>query len=140
MGLYNSKNLKTAKRTCDRWFNKYIRIRDADTHGKINCITCGREYDWDNCNAGHWIEASILPTRYHPHNVNAQCVHCNLSDNGFASWHGKEIALKYGKEIPDELIEISKSDKSYDKEQVMALARQFKTLAEELAEEKGIGL
>lgn len=143
MGLTVSKNITTARRTADRWFGLYVRLRDmdADSH-EIECITCGKSYPFGSrkIDCSHWIEKSIEPTRWHPHNANAACKGCNMSDNGKAAYHGKEIALKYGKEIPDDLIELSKGDTSYDKEQVMALAREFKALAEELAIEKGVEL
>jgi len=140
MGLNRSKNITAARRTCDKWFGIYIRVRDADPDGNIECITCDNKLNFydGNVDCSHWIEKSIDRTRWHPHNANAACKRCNLSDNGMAAWHGKEIAAKFGKEIPNELIELSKQDTSYGKDKVMALARKFKELAEQLAQDKGI--
>lgn len=143
MGLTRSKNITAARRTADKWFNLFVRLRDmdADSH-EVECITCGKAYKFGSrkIDCSHWIESSILPTRYNEWNANAACKACNLSDNGKAAYHGKAIALKYGKEIPNELIELSKQDISYDKEDVMRIARAYKAKAEYLAEIKGVKL
>jgi hypothetical protein len=140
MGLYRSKNITAAKRTADRWFSLYIRLRDADKDGNIKCVTCGAEYHFNDnkIDAGHFIEADNMATRYHECNVHSQCKACNLSANGKMYQHGEAIKILHGEEIPDGLIKESKTTLKYDKKQLMVLARLYKSWCIDLAKTKNI--
>ena len=133
MGLFKSKNITAANTTLTEWFNRYIRQRDANEKGIGECISCGVKVDISKGegDAGHFIPAHILSTRWNEYNVNLQCKHCNLTANGMMYWHGKGIALKYGKEIPEELLKLSKEKVKLSKEDRMEMARYYKGLCNE---------
>ena len=61
----------------DRIFSEYIRKRDANKKGICKCITCNKEYAWNDIDAGHFISRKEMATRWDEQNVAAQCKHCN---------------------------------------------------------------
>lgn len=82
----------------DRWFSKFIRLRDADEHGVCRCITCGTFHFWNkDIHAGHYVQRNRVATRWDEKNVNAQCCQCNTFNEGRQDEHGKAIDRKYGK-------------------------------------------
>src|SRR6056297_3039774 len=101
MGLTRSKNLSAAKRTCDKWFSLYIRLRDANDIGKASCVTCGKIDDWRAFDTGHFVSRRKLITRYDEQNAHSQCVACNQWGGGKQYQHGKEIDLLYGEGSAD---------------------------------------
>ena len=138
MGLYKSKNLSKAKQTADTWFSKYIRLRDANDLGRCKCITCSKPVKWKECDAGHFQSRRYLLTRYDEHNCAAQCVACNQWNAGEQYTFGKMIDLRYGKGTADALEQKARGYQKLSKQDVMELAREFKAMAEELAEQKGL--
>jgi hypothetical protein len=138
MGLYKSKNLSKAKKTADTWFSKYIRLRDSDYNGRCKCVTCGKVKDWQSMDAGHFQSRRYMSTRYDEHNCHAQCQECNHWNSGEQYKHGLVIDDLYGKGTADELERKARSLHKMSKVEVMELAREYKAMAEELAEAKGI--
>jgi hypothetical protein len=61
----------------DRIFSEYIRKRDADKKGICKCITCQREFKWNELDAGHFISRKEMSVRWDERNVAAQCQYCN---------------------------------------------------------------
>jgi hypothetical protein len=82
--------------TLDRWFSKYIRLRDADKNGVCRCITCRTPHYWKDMHAGHFVLRDRKPTRWDERNVHAQCPHCNSFRSGEQDEHGRAIDRLYG--------------------------------------------
>lgn len=138
MGLYKSKKLSDAKRTADKWFSIYIRLRDSNSNGMCRCITCDKVKHWKEMDCGHFQSRRYLLTRYDAWNANAQCQNCNKWNNGEQFKHGKAIDAKFGKGTANDMEKKARGMQKMTKQDVMELARDFKEQAEELAEEKGI--
>ena len=138
MGLHKSKNLSKAKKTCDKYFSLYIRLRDAMPNGKAKCITCDKVDDWRAFDCGHFQSRRYINTRYDEQNAHSQCVRCNQWGSGEQYKHGLEIDALYGKGTAQELEQKARSYQKMSKIEVMELARVFKSMAEELAEQKGL--
>ena len=139
MGLYKSKNITAARKTAQKWFGKYIRLRDSDAHGVAECVTCGSEVNVNQGQAdcSHWIEASIEATCYEEFNAHASCKRCNLSDNGMAYYHGEKIRILHGDDVYYELInKANRNEVKRTKEQIMEIAREYKQRYEQLKEIK----
>jgi len=102
-----------SKQTADKWFSKFIRLRDSE---EINgayvgrCCTCGKwmtVYDgrWNGAaHAGHCITRNREATRYDEKNVHLQCNRCNTFESGRESDHAVFIDEKYGKGTHEELV------------------------------------
>ena len=138
MGLYKSKNLSKAKKTADRWFSKYIRLRDSDSNGFCRCVTCDKAKHWKEMDAGHFQSRRYLATRYDEHNCAAQCQNCNQWNSGEQYRFGKEIDLRYGEGTALEIENKARSLTKMTKQEVMELAREFKDMAEQLSKQKGL--
>ena len=140
MGLYKSKNLSKAKKTADKWFSRYVRVRDSDSKGFARCITCGKVKEWKAMDCGHFQSRRYLLTRYEEQNAHAQCQECNHWNSGEQYKHGIEIDARYGKGAAKELEKTARGMQKLTKEDVMELAREFKKMAEDIAKEKGLNV
>ena len=138
MGLTKSKNLSKAKKTCDKWFSLYIRLRDANNSGTAKCVTCDKVDHWRSFDCGHFQSRRYLLTRYNEMNAHSQCVSCNQWGSGEQYKHAKAIDDLYGKGSASELENKARGMQKMTKQDVMELAREFKAMAEELAEQKGL--
>lgn len=80
----------------DRWFSKFIRLRDADRNGICRCITCGTPHHWKDIDCGHFVSREKSVTRYDERNCHAQCKVCNRFKSGNQFEHGKAIDRIHG--------------------------------------------
>ena len=138
MGLSKSKNLSTAKKTCDEWFSKYVRIRDANPNGLCKCITCNTVKYWNEMDCGHFQSRRFTATRWNEQNAHAQCQSCNNYGSGEQYRHGIEIDALYGAGTAKELEKESRILHKWNKEEVMQYSRYLKQETEKLAKQKGI--
>ena len=90
-------------KTADKWFSKYIRIRDADENGIITCISCGARVHWTKADCGHFIKRQHKATRYNEKNSNGQCRKCNWLLQGNDIEYAKGLVKKYGEGILEKL-------------------------------------
>ena len=67
------------KKKLDTIFSKYIRLKDANALGFVDCYTCGITKQWqkDGMQAGHFMSRKHTITRYDERNVKPQCYTCN---------------------------------------------------------------
>ena len=101
---------KKLKAQLDRWFKKYIRMRDShDGYGK--CISCGKLIQvGPNWQAGHYINSTYLSLRWDEKNVHGQCKRCNHFLSGNLLEYRRGLIKKYGKEVL-QYLEIKKFNK-----------------------------
>ncbi len=88
-------------KTYDKWFSRYIRLRDTNKYGFGLCITCHRKCHFDALDAGHCFTRNNLSTRFDDKNVHAQCHNCNRFKGGESEAHKLRIAHRYGQETLD---------------------------------------
>lgn len=91
------------KKTADKYWSIYIRMRDSDRHGMADCISCGVRKHWKEMQNGHFISRSSSSLRFDDENCNAQCVSCNMFKQGNQYAYAKGIDLKYGDGTADKL-------------------------------------
>lgn len=138
MGLQNSKNLSSAKKTCDEWFSRYIRIRDANANGLCKCVTCDTVKPWREMDCGHFQSRRYIATRWLEQNAHAQCQSCNKYQAGEQYKHGRVINDFYGEGTAEYIAYSSRALHKMNKQEVMELARYFKQETETLAKEKNL--
>ena len=97
------------KAKLDRVFSLYIRSRDSKQFdGKyFRCISCGEIKTYEQADCGHYINRSIMATRYDEINCNAQCRKCNRFTEGNIQDYRKGLIVKYGIERV-EILEMKK--------------------------------
>jgi len=125
-------------KTADRWFSKYIRIRDSDNQGIIICISCGIPVHWRNADAGHFIKRQHKSLRYNEKNVNGQCKVCNWLEQGNDIKYAKGLVKKYGQGIVDELQVLKNRTIPMGRYELKIIAEYYKGKFNELKKEKGL--
>lgn len=98
-----AKTVSKLKKEADKWFSKYIRVRDSGTDGYGECITCGTRKHWKEAQNGHFVRRSVNALRYDELNCNLQCVGCNMFRAGELYLYGKALDQKYGEGTADKL-------------------------------------
>jgi hypothetical protein len=108
-------------READKWFSRYIRLRDSryvDGAWVGECITCDkpsvvktREGKWiASSQNGHFITRGCYSLRYDELNCNMQEAHCNAwrDKEDMLERYRKALSLKYGEGTYQELKRLSK--------------------------------
>lgn len=140
MGLKRSKNFKSALKTADQWFSRYIRLRDADCTGIAHCVTCNTRKHFKEMDAGHFISRRYMSTRFDEKNVHAQCQKCNKYNSGEQFLYSRHVDVLYGKGTKDQLYKKSQEIKKYTKNDLMEIARMYKFNYTEMLKSKNIDL
>jgi len=130
--MRSSKTKKLAKAKADRYFSKYIRMRDSNPNGLSQCITCGTFKSWKEMDCGHFISRRFGATRYDEKNAHAQCKKCNRFENGNQFEHGVKIDEKYGKGTAEKLLQKSKMLSKRKKSDYEFIAKEYKQKIEAL--------
>lgn len=133
------KTIPQLKRTLDKVFSKYIRLRDAlittGTKTYARCITCKERKDIRYMDAGHFVGRGAGATRYDERNVHAQCKKCNMG--GRPTMHQdyeREMIKLYGKETVDEIIKLGKQPYHFNREWLEDQIKYYKNEYKEIKE------
>lgn len=114
-------------REAQKWFNKYIRMRDKDEP----CISCGRHHQ-GQYHAGHYRTTAAAPQlRFHEDNVHKQCSVCNNHLSGNLLEYRKRLIQKIGAERVEQL-ENDSTIKRWTIEELQEIKRIYKTKCKEL--------
>ena len=133
------KTISKLKKELDKWFSLYIRLRDANENGMIQCFTCGivRGYK-DGMQNGHFQSRKHTATRFDEENCQVQCVACNMFRQGEQFKFGINLDAKYGKGTAEELEFLSRTIHKVSRVEYEEQISYYKKLVENLKEEKGI--
>ena len=97
------KTISKLKKELDRWFSLYIRLRDANEYGMVQCFTSGRVYHYKSIHAGHFMSRKRLATRWCEWNVQPQSPADNLFGQGEQYKFSLNLDAKYGDGAAEEL-------------------------------------
>jgi len=61
---------------CDEALSKYIRLSNCK-EGRVLCASCGRPYDYEQIQCGHYQSRRYMATRFSIKNCAPQCARCN---------------------------------------------------------------
>ncbi|MGA1706377.1 MAG: recombination protein NinG [Candidatus Nanopelagicaceae bacterium] len=136
--MRKSKNKSLAKAKADKYFSEYIRLRDADSDGIATCCTCGKRDHWKQMDAGHFITRDRLATRYHEQNCHAQCRLCNRFQGGHQYKHAKHVEEMYGRDVPQEILELSQQVTKYSQTEFELHAERYREAAADIRSCKGL--
>lgn len=137
------KKRQTSKATLikklDKVFSQYIRLRDSDTNGYCRCISCGKIHYWKEIQNGHYMSRRYLSTRFDEMNCNAQCVACNIFNQGNIQMYRQNLIKKIGDKNVDYLEYKAKGVTAhYSTFELEQLIKYYNVLVKKLSEEKGI--
>lgn len=123
----------------DKVFSLYIRLRDSDTNGYCRCISCGKIHYWKEIQNGHYMSRRYLSTRFDEMNCNAQCVACNIFNQGNIQMYRQNLINKIGEKNVDYLEYKAKGVMvHYSAFEMEQLIKYYTVLVKKLSEEKGI--
>lgn len=98
-------------------FSRYVRFRDClattGTFTNGRCVTCGKLFPFEELQAGHGIGKRNNSILLDEQLVNAQCRSCNFYGNGEYAKYSVWFIKKYGLELWEEKVRISKQVVSY---------------------------
>ncbi len=138
-----SRKKKMKFNTADRWFSKYVRIRDIISGEHCRCKTCGKPIHWKyEAECGHFVTRNHPMTRYNEQNCHAQCSACNNHNKGEQFKHGAEIDKMYGEGTAQSLIDLGsiRGQKIHGKLALKDIAKEYRKKARQIAKEKGVEL
>jgi hypothetical protein len=91
------KSLSKLKKELDTWFSLFIRLRNADDQGMVECFTCHKIAHYKNgMQCGHFQSRKFLPTRFDEENCQIQCSGCNVFRYGEQFKFALGLDAKYG--------------------------------------------
>lgn len=122
----------------DSVFSKYIRLRDADTNGMCQCISCGRVFPLNQMDCGHFIPRGHMGTRFDEDNCHAQCVRCNRFMDGNLVEYERRLKRKIGADGIGELNNRANSVKKYYEWELEEMITSYKQECKALEKEKKI--
>ena len=132
------KSISKLKKELDKWFSLYIRLRDANEYGMVQCITSGRIYHYKKIHAGHFISRRHMSTRWCELNVSPQSAADNLFGQGEQYKFGLALDAKYGEGTAEELQLKSRQTLKISRVEYEEKISYYKNIVNKLKKEKGI--
>jgi len=126
------------KAKLDKIFSEFIRLRDSNHEGYVQCVSCGNVHYWREVDCGHYINRKHMNTRYNEKNCNGQCRSCNRFDEGNASGYTLGLISKYGKDIIDILIMAKNLTQKHSYSELEILIDYYKKEVKELKSKKSL--
>ena len=134
------KTISKLKKELDKWFSLYIRLREANEYGMVQCFTCGivRGYK-DGMQNGHFQSRKHLATRFSEDgNCEVQCIKCNIFDSGQQYLFSLRLDEKYGEGRAEELEQLARTIHKVSRVEYEEQISYYKDLVKNLKEEKQI--
>ena len=115
-------------REAQRWFNKWIRLRDD----KEPCISCGRHHQ-GQYHAGHYRTTGAAgQLRFNENNCHKQCAPCNNHLSGNLTEYRPALIKKIGLPMVETLEQDNKPH-TWTIEELKEIKSKYKTLCAELS-------
>lgn len=114
---------------CAVLLQKLVRMKAADSNGYCQCVTCGVKKHWKEIQGGHFIERGRLATKLMEENIHPQCPGCNCFKMKTASGvldYRRYMVETYGADFVEELEQISKQTKKYNRPELEDLKAELK--------------
>lgn len=94
--------LPQLKKKCWTVFSEWVRRKNADSNGTVECYTCRGKYFWREVDAGHFVPGRTGSVLLHPDIVKPQCKRCNIFLRG--NYHAYTLRMidDYGREQVDQ--------------------------------------
>ena len=132
-------SISKLKKELDKWFSLYIRLRDANDFGLVQCFTCGVVKPYNKgMQCGHFQSRSHLATRFDEVNCQPQCVGCNMFKQGEQYKFALNIDAKYGEGTAQELQFLSKTTLKITRVEYNEKITYYKEAVNNLKKEKQI--
>ena len=133
------KSISKLKKELDKWFSLFIRLRNADTNGLVECFTCGviKHYK-QGMQCGHFQSRRHLATRFDEVNCQPQCVKCNMFEQGEQFKFHIKLNAKYGEGTSIDLQHKAMQSLKFTRVDYNKKISYYKSIVDNLKNEKGI--
>ena len=133
------KTISKLKKELDTIFSLFIRLRESNEFGMVQCFTCGcvKHYKKGMQN-GHFQSRSFLSTRFDEVNCQPQCVGCNMYKQGEQYKFALALDAKYGEGTAQELQFLSKQTIKFTRVDYDEKISYYKTAVKNLKKERQI--
>ena len=130
--------VKELEKVLDKWFSRFIRLRDSDENGVISCCTCNRFKTWNvGVDCGHYSKRNKRH-RFSEINMAAQCKFCNSRMKGEADKFALYIDKKYGEGTAQRLRATENQLKTYTRFDYLEMIKLYKEKAKLEAKRRSI--
>ena len=133
-----TKTLSKLKKELDKWFSLYIRLRECNEYGMVQCFTSGRVYHYKKIHAGHFMSRKHLATRWCETNVQPQSAADNLFGQGEQFRFGLNLDAKYGDGTAEQLQYKSRLTIKFSRTEIEEKISYYKSLVNKIKEQKQI--
>ena len=85
-------NISALKKRVWKEFSEYIRLKNSDKDGYVQCYTCGKKFFWKEMQCGHGLGGRGNAILFDTEIVRPQCKQCNVFKGGnYDIFHSKLI-------------------------------------------------
>ena len=125
-----SKTLSKAKERAWKYFSEYIRLKECiETTGSPFggiCVTCGREVNYKEGQAGHFLASRCNSILFEESGVHFQCRQCNLFKHGNIENYYPYMLKRYGQKEIDRLKKLKGTTRKYTIDELDSLTEELK--------------
>ena len=132
------KTISKLKKELDKWFSLYIRLKDSDDYGMVNCYTSGRSYYYKQIHAGHFMSRRHLATRWCDRNVKPQSAADNLFGQGEQFKFGNQLNSEYGIDTAEKLQIKARQSCKISRSEYEEKISYYKEIVKNLKKEKNL--
>lgn len=133
-GLDYKPTVSQVRKKADTSFSIYVRLRDAEFKGGAywcRCITCGVWKPIKAMQAGHFQSRRYMNTRFHEQNVHAQCVKCNMFNQGEQYKYSLAVDKMYGPGTARKLELLARQSKKFRTDELDDMIIKYKAAIKE---------
>jgi len=123
----------TLVKKLDKIFSIWIRSKDADHAGMVDCFTCGVTKNWKyEIDAGHFQSRGKYETRWNEQNVKPQCKRCNGFRGGEQYRFAKNLNALYGEGTAEWLEFESNQSARFTNDELLVKIKHYTELVKSL--------
>ena len=123
----------TLVKKLDKIFSIWIRSKDADHAGMVDCFTCGVTKNWKyEIDAGHFQSRGKYETRWNEQNVKPQCKRCNGFRGGEQYLFSKHLDALYGEGTAEWLEFESNQSARFTNDELLVKIKHYTELVKSL--------
>ena len=108
-----------------------VRLKAADEHGMVNCVTCGARKHYKEVDGGHSISRRHVATKLMEEVVNPQCKQCNGFKGGAYGEYTLYMIDTHGRDFVDWLNIEKHKPKKYYRDEIEEIKAGFRTRIKE---------
>jgi len=105
--------------------SKYVRIKEADSIGIVQCYTCTKKDHWTKMDCGHYISRKFHNLRWDTRNLRPQCKKCNQFLSGNIEIYEANLNIEMPG-ITEELKIESRQNVKYTREELKSMLISFR--------------